>query len=230
MIKRTEKGWSVDIQPGGRSGKRFKKTFKTKAEALRWEAHVAAREVHEPWNKAPSDSRRLKDLVAFWFEHYGHGIWTGPERRRPSSTSFRTSGTRLHGTLPVPALLLIVPPASSRRPATTTSSHTSDDSDLTGGYVAVPTASRSTVPALLPCFPRCREASRSAPSPRTALSCLATHVRQSLHARRWRSLGPVTNPGAFDHRRYATLRALRARAPGSGAYSEPARENLLTIG
>ena len=36
--KKTTSGWLVDIQPGGRGGKRFRKTFKTLAEAKAWEA------------------------------------------------------------------------------------------------------------------------------------------------------------------------------------------------
>ena len=82
MIKRTEQGWRVDIRPTGRYGKRVRKTFKTKAEALRWEAHTKSKAVHKPWNKSPPDTRQLSDLVTLWFEHYGHGIRTGTERKR----------------------------------------------------------------------------------------------------------------------------------------------------
>jgi integrase len=82
MLRRTESGWLADIQPGGRRGKRFRKTFKTKAEALRWEAHVASKEVHEPWNKEPADKRRLLDLLTLWFDNYGHGLKTEKHRFR----------------------------------------------------------------------------------------------------------------------------------------------------
>ena len=33
-IKKTDAGWLVDIQPGGRGSKRYRKTFGTKGEAL----------------------------------------------------------------------------------------------------------------------------------------------------------------------------------------------------
>ena len=82
MTKRTAKGWSVDIQPGGRTGKRFRKTFKTKAEALRWEAYVTAREVHEPWNKALPDKRRLSELVQVWYDLHGRTLKDGSRRKR----------------------------------------------------------------------------------------------------------------------------------------------------
>lgn len=37
-IKKTETGWLVDAQPAGRGGKRFRKSFRTQAEAKAWEA------------------------------------------------------------------------------------------------------------------------------------------------------------------------------------------------
>ena len=82
MIKKNDRGWLCDIQPGGRGKKRFRKLFKTKAEALRWEAHITAHAVHEPWNKEPADKRRLSDLLDLWFDNYGHGIKTGSHRKR----------------------------------------------------------------------------------------------------------------------------------------------------
>ena len=48
MIKKTDSGWLVDIQPEGRGGRRYRKTLPTKAEALRWEAHIREKVTQTP--------------------------------------------------------------------------------------------------------------------------------------------------------------------------------------
>ncbi|CCE25441.1 phage integrase [Methylotuvimicrobium alcaliphilum] len=74
-IKKTESGWLADIQPGGRGGKRFRKNFKTKAEALRWEAHVKTKIIKNPdWEPDKKDFRRLSDLMRFWHDHHGKSL------------------------------------------------------------------------------------------------------------------------------------------------------------
>ena len=37
-VKKSDGGWLVDSQPGGRGGRRFRKTFKTQAEAKAYDA------------------------------------------------------------------------------------------------------------------------------------------------------------------------------------------------
>lgn len=74
-IKRTDKGWLVDIQPGGRGARRFRKTLKTKADALRWEAHVRANVTQAPeWAPKRRDTRRLTELVDTWHELHGQHL------------------------------------------------------------------------------------------------------------------------------------------------------------
>ncbi len=74
--------WRVDIQPGGRGQKRVRKTFVTKGEALRFEAHVATQQVHgEPWNPKKQDSRRLTDLIDIWHEQHGEHLRDSPRRK-----------------------------------------------------------------------------------------------------------------------------------------------------
>lgn len=77
-IKKTLTGWLVDSQPGGRGGKRFRKTFVTKAEALAYEAWLKTKinEVPE-WQPARRDLRKLSDLVDVWYEHHGAGLRAG---------------------------------------------------------------------------------------------------------------------------------------------------------
>lgn len=82
-IKAVKTGWQVNIQPGGRSGKRIKKTFPTKAEAIAWERHVQARVLETPeWAPAKKDARRLSDLVDVWHQHHGVGLKDGDGRKR----------------------------------------------------------------------------------------------------------------------------------------------------
>lgn len=77
-ISKSEKSWIVDIQPGGRGAKRFRKSFKTKAEALAWEAWVTTQHTQNPdWMPARRDTRRLTELVDLWWENHGKGLRSG---------------------------------------------------------------------------------------------------------------------------------------------------------
>jgi integrase len=81
-IKQVKTGWQVDIQPGGRSGKRVKKTFKTKAEAVSWERFIQAKvQVSPEWSPPRKDSRLLSDLVELWFQHHGTELRDGAGRK-----------------------------------------------------------------------------------------------------------------------------------------------------
>ncbi|MCB5187590.1 tyrosine-type recombinase/integrase [Methylobacillus caricis] len=74
-IKKTPSGWLVDIQPGGRGAKRFRKTFTTKAEALAWEAWVKTQIIQTPeWMPPKRDKRKLSDLVDLWHQHHGQHL------------------------------------------------------------------------------------------------------------------------------------------------------------
>jgi len=71
-IKKTEAGWQVDIQPGGRGGKCFRKTFPTKLEAKQWENWVKSKTLKNPdWQPESKDKRKLSDLVDLWYKHHG---------------------------------------------------------------------------------------------------------------------------------------------------------------
>lgn len=56
-------------------GKRFRKTFKTKAEALRFEATCRAKVIEAPsWSPKPRDRRRLLELIDRWRLLHGHAL------------------------------------------------------------------------------------------------------------------------------------------------------------
>lgn len=72
--------WRVDIEPV--KGKRFRKTLKTKAEALRFEAVCRSKCIEIPdWSPKPKDRRKLSILVALWFDLHGHSLRDAPRRR-----------------------------------------------------------------------------------------------------------------------------------------------------
>lgn len=65
--------WKVDIEPI--KGKRFRKTLKTKAEALRFEATCRSKCVETPdWSPKPKDRRRLSELCSRYHDLHGHAL------------------------------------------------------------------------------------------------------------------------------------------------------------
>lgn len=82
-LKKTDSGWQVDAQPGGRGGKRFRKTFNTKAEALAWEAWLKTQINQDAkWMPERRDTRKLSSLVELWFTHHGSGLRAGQDMHR----------------------------------------------------------------------------------------------------------------------------------------------------
>ena len=81
--KKTAGGWLVDIQPGGRGGKRFRKTFKTLAEAKAWEAWLTSHVNENPqWSPEKRDTRKLSQLIALWFTSHGQGLRAGSDTKK----------------------------------------------------------------------------------------------------------------------------------------------------
>ena len=81
-IKKVNGGWKVDIQPGGRGGKRFRKTLETQGEAKRYEAWVIANHTQDmDWNPKRRDKRSLNDLIELWYEAHGKNLKDGEKRK-----------------------------------------------------------------------------------------------------------------------------------------------------
>lgn len=80
VLKAVSTGWLVDLQPGGRGGKRFRKIFKTQREAKAWEAWVKT-QVHQDkkWEPEKRDLRKLSELVELWYNHHGNGLAAGKD-------------------------------------------------------------------------------------------------------------------------------------------------------
>lgn len=74
-IKKAESGWLVDSQPGGRGGKRFRKSFKTQAEAKQYEAWLKTQVAqNSKWAPEKRDTRKLSELVDLWYQHHGSSL------------------------------------------------------------------------------------------------------------------------------------------------------------
>jgi len=77
-IKKGASGWTVDIQPGGRGAKRFRKTFKTQAEAKHWEAWVTTNVIqNSQWQPEKKDTRKMLELASLWYENHGKELRAG---------------------------------------------------------------------------------------------------------------------------------------------------------
>lgn len=73
--------WKVDVEP--LKGKRFRKTFKTKGEAQRFEATCRAKLIETPsWAPRPKDRRRLSELCLRYHELHGHTLADGASTLR----------------------------------------------------------------------------------------------------------------------------------------------------
>ncbi|MFI8580274.1 phage integrase [Ectopseudomonas khazarica] len=73
--------WKVDVEPI--KGKRFRKTFKTKGEAQRFEATCRAKVINAPeWSPTPKDRRKLSQLIDRWANLHAHTLSDGEARRR----------------------------------------------------------------------------------------------------------------------------------------------------
>lgn len=82
MPKKISDKWRVDVRPEGRNGRRVRKSFDTKAEALRFEAWVKSQATQGEWNPKPADKRRLSDLVDLWQRLHGQSLKESNRHRR----------------------------------------------------------------------------------------------------------------------------------------------------
>jgi integrase len=77
-IKRIESGWQVDAQPGGRGGKRIRKSFKTQAEAKAYDNWLRTQVAQDPdWEPTRKDARPLRKLVELWYDRHGRELNSG---------------------------------------------------------------------------------------------------------------------------------------------------------
>lgn len=80
MIKKQGEKWLVDVQPGGRGFKRYRKLFDKKIDAVQFERKIQAKVQNNPRFVMPKkDTRRLSELVQVWFTHAGKYLSSGDD-------------------------------------------------------------------------------------------------------------------------------------------------------
>lgn len=84
-------GWVSELYPNGRRGKRVRRKFATKGEALAYEQHT----MQQPWDEAPADRRTLKDLIMSWFSAHGITLKDGEKRQLAMLHAFECMGEPL---------------------------------------------------------------------------------------------------------------------------------------
>ncbi|MCL9775739.1 phage integrase [Vibrio methylphosphonaticus] len=69
-----KKPWLCECYPQGRKGKRIRKRFATKGEALAFEKFTMAEVDDKPWLGDKKDLRTLHDLVELWYKLHGQHL------------------------------------------------------------------------------------------------------------------------------------------------------------
>lgn len=73
----------IDVQPGGRGSKRFRKTLATLAEAKQYTAWIQTKlATHPDWAPAKRETRRLSDLIDAWYLQHGATLRAGEDTKR----------------------------------------------------------------------------------------------------------------------------------------------------
>ncbi|MEN0586708.1 MULTISPECIES: tyrosine-type recombinase/integrase [unclassified Kosakonia] len=63
-----------DLRPNGVKGKRIRKKFKTKGEALAYEKYISNEMEDKPWIGEKQDNRRLSEIIDQWHDLYGRTL------------------------------------------------------------------------------------------------------------------------------------------------------------
>ncbi|ATO31553.1 tyrosine-type recombinase/integrase [Dickeya dianthicola] len=89
--KNPDGGWICELYPNGAKGKRIRKKFATKGEALAFEQYT----VQNPWNEEKEDQRTLKELVDSWYSAHGITLRDGLKRQGAMHHAFECMGEPL---------------------------------------------------------------------------------------------------------------------------------------
>lgn len=84
-------GWICELYPNGAKGKRIRKKFATKGEALAFEQYT----VQNPWQEEKEDRRTLKELVDSWYSAHGITLKDGLKRQLAMHHAFECMGEPL---------------------------------------------------------------------------------------------------------------------------------------
>lgn len=74
-VRKIDSGeWLCDVRPNGVQGKRIRKKFATKGEALAYEKFIVSELEDKPWLGEKQDNRRLSELIDQWHNLYGRTL------------------------------------------------------------------------------------------------------------------------------------------------------------
>ncbi|MBG2743531.1 tyrosine-type recombinase/integrase [Proteus mirabilis] len=76
-IKSIKEGYLVDIRPNGVKGKRFRKKFAIKSEAIQYEKWILSQYHNKEWLNPPADRRKLSELIELWWKYHGQLMKSG---------------------------------------------------------------------------------------------------------------------------------------------------------
>ncbi|MCS3425283.1 integrase [Rahnella sp. BIGb0603] len=84
-VRKLENGqWEADFytenRSAGKRGKRVRKKFSTKGEALAFERYTLEKAQNTPWNGEKKETRRLKDIAKLWYDQHGTTLKDGQRR------------------------------------------------------------------------------------------------------------------------------------------------------
>ncbi|MEX6062094.1 phage integrase [Providencia hangzhouensis] len=83
ITKQPDGRWRLDFYPEGKKngkGKRIRKTFTTKGEAIAYERYILDNTDNQPWLNDKEDRRKLIELVISWYEAHGITLNDGEQR------------------------------------------------------------------------------------------------------------------------------------------------------
>lgn len=71
--------WICECYPAGRTGRRVRKQFATKGEALAFERHTVDEADNKPWLGEKTDRRSLADIAKLWYNLHGQSLTAGKQ-------------------------------------------------------------------------------------------------------------------------------------------------------
>ncbi|EAV4293247.1 tyrosine-type recombinase/integrase [Salmonella enterica] len=89
--KNPDGGWICELYPNGAKGKRIRRKFATKGEALAFEQY----KIQHPWQEEKEDRRSLKELVDSWYSAHGITLKDGEKRKLAMHHAFDCMGEPL---------------------------------------------------------------------------------------------------------------------------------------
>jgi hypothetical protein len=93
-----KKPWLCECYPQGRTGKRVRKRFATKGEAIAFEQFTMREVDDKPWLGDKPDHRRLSELLEVWWQVHGHTIKSGKTIHRKTALTIKELGDPIAST------------------------------------------------------------------------------------------------------------------------------------